>query len=59
MTLVWFIVWLIWNAVGDHEPLIADPVNFWLGALIFAIAVDLSGHHAARKRSRSDGVSEP
>ena len=31
MTLVWFFVWLIWNAVGDHEPLIANPVNFWLG----------------------------
>ncbi len=42
MTMLWFFVWLIWNLVGDEEPLLLDPVNFWMGALIFAIAVDLS-----------------
>jgi hypothetical protein len=50
MTLIWFVVWFIWNAVGDHEPLVASPVNFWLGTLILAIAMDLGGHHAAGKR---------
>lgn len=50
MTLIWFIVWLIWNTIGDHEPLTADPVNFWAGSLIFAIAVDLGAHHAAGGR---------
>lgn len=50
MTLIWFIVWLIWNTVGDTEPLTADPVNFWAGSLIFAIAVDLGGHHADPRR---------
>ena len=52
MTLVWFFVWFVWNLVGDHEPLVANPVNFWLGSLIFAVAVDLGGHHAAGKRGR-------
>lgn len=52
MTLVWFFVWFICNLVGDHEPLVANPVNFWLGSLIFAVAVDLGGHHAAGKRRR-------
>ena len=43
MTFVWLIVWLIWDLVGDEEPLLLDPVNFWTGALIFAVAVDLGG----------------
>ena len=50
MTLVWFVVWLIWNNVGDHEPLVVDPVNWWAGTLILAVALDLSGSHAARAR---------
>ena len=24
MTLVWFVVWLIWNTLGEHEPLLVD-----------------------------------
>ena len=52
MTIIWFVVWIIWNAIGDNEPLIADPVNFWLGALIFAVALDLGGHHASGGRRR-------
>jgi hypothetical protein len=27
MTLIWFVVWLISNVIGDHEPLLFDPVN--------------------------------
>jgi hypothetical protein len=46
MTFVWFIVWLIWDLIGDEEPLLLDPVNFWTGALIFAVAVDLGGAQA-------------
>lgn len=55
MTLIWFIVWLIADNVGDREPLIFDPVNFWVGALILAIAIDLGSHHASSqvRRSRS------
>jgi hypothetical protein len=46
MTLIWFIVWVIANNVGGHEPLLLDPVNFWVGALIVCIALDLSAAHA-------------
>ena len=46
MTLVWFVIWLIWNTVGDNEPLTFDPVNFWAGTLRFAVAVDLGADHA-------------
>ena len=46
MTIVWFIVWLIWNLIGDKEPLTFDPVNWWAGALLFAVALDLGRQHA-------------
>ena len=35
MTLLWFFVWLIWDLVGDEEPLTFDPVNWWAGSLLF------------------------
>ncbi|HZC69675.1 MAG TPA: hypothetical protein VE442_03165 [Jatrophihabitans sp.] len=46
MTLVWFIVWLIANNVGGHEPLLFNPVNAWAATLILAIALDLGAAHA-------------
>jgi hypothetical protein len=50
VTLLWFVIWLLWNLVGDNEPLTFDPVNFWAGALLFAIALDLGGGHAHARR---------
>lgn len=55
MTLLWFVVWLIANIAGDSAPLRFDPVNWWAGALLFALALDLSRQHAPtldRSRSR-------
>jgi hypothetical protein len=52
MTLIWFIVWLIADNVGGHEPLLLDPVNAWTATLILVIALDLSAAHA-RGGSRS------
>lgn len=46
MTLLWFIVWLIANNIGGHEPLLLDPVNAWAATLILAIALDLGAAHA-------------
>ena len=46
MTLVWFVLWLAWDIVGDREPLSFDPVNFWAGAALLAVAIDLGGSHA-------------
>jgi hypothetical protein len=42
MTLLWFLAWLIFDLVGDREPLVFDPVNFWAGALLLSLAVDVS-----------------
>ena len=46
MTLIWFVIWLIANTVGDHAPLEFDPVNIWAGTLMLAVALDLSRQHA-------------
>lgn len=46
MTLVWFVVWLIANVIGDKETLAFDPVNWWTGALLLAVALDLGRQHA-------------
>ena len=46
MTLLWFVVWLIWDLVGDREPLDFAPVNFWAGWLLLALALDLARQHA-------------
>ena len=46
MTLVWFAVWLIANLVGDKEPITFDPVNWWAGTLLLAVALDLGRQHA-------------
>ena len=46
MTLIWFIVSFIANIVGDHEPLLFNPVNVWAGTLLLTVALDLSRQHA-------------
>jgi hypothetical protein len=46
VTIIWFIIWLIANNIGGHEPLLFNPVNAWAATLIFAIALDLSAAHA-------------
>ena len=46
MTLIWFVVWLIANSIGDNEALTFDPVNMWAGALLLAAALDLGRQHA-------------
>jgi hypothetical protein len=46
MTLVWFVIWLIANNVGDREPLEFAPVNIWAGTLILVAALDLARQHA-------------
>jgi hypothetical protein len=41
MTFLWFVIWFVADRIGDREPLLLDPVNFWLGALILALALDV------------------
>lgn len=47
MTLLWFVVWLISDLIGDREQLALAPVNWWTGALLLAVALDLARKHAA------------
>ena len=57
MTFLWFVVWLIWNVVGDEEPLTFDPVNWWAGTFLLALALDLGRQHARRSRGSSGGAT--
>jgi hypothetical protein len=59
VTLIWFVIWLIANTIGDHEPLVVDPVNWWAGTLILTVALDLGRQHAPgltrpREQGRKD-----
>ena len=56
MTLIWLIIWLFFDKIGDHEPLLLDPVNVWTWTLILEIALDLGRQHApkiVRREERS------
>jgi hypothetical protein len=58
VTLIWFVIWLISDLVGDDEPLTFDPVNWWTGTLLLAIALDLGRQHAPGLPSKDrDGDS--
>lgn len=57
MTVIWFIVSLIANNVGGHEPLTLDPVNAWMATLILAIALDLGASHAHGKGSADRDIA--
>jgi hypothetical protein len=48
VTLIWFVIWLIADVLGDTAPLVFDPVNWWAGTLLLAIALDLGRQHASR-----------
>jgi hypothetical protein len=50
VTLIWFVVWFVCNVVGDREPLVFDPVNWWAGTLLLAVAIDLASRHAVAAR---------
>jgi len=42
MTLLWFVIWLSSDLIGDNEVLTLDPVNGWAATLILVAALDLS-----------------
>jgi hypothetical protein len=52
MTLIWFVVWLIADVIGDREPLSFNPVNWWAGTLLVTVALDLARQHTT-------GVAKP
>lgn len=56
MTGRWLLIWLIADLIGDREPLLVDPLNWWTATLILAVALDLGRQHAPElgKRERRD-----
>ena len=42
MTIIWFVVWLVANNIGDHEALRFDPLNWWAATLLLVIALDIN-----------------
>ena len=42
MTILWFVVWLVADLIGDRESLHFDPVNWWSATLLAAVAIDLN-----------------
>jgi hypothetical protein len=52
VTILWFIVWLIANNIGDHEPLRFDPLNWWAATLILTIALDINRPQVLTRRGK-------
>lgn len=50
MTILWFVVWLVADRIGDHEPLLFDPLNWWAATLLLAIALDVNRPQVAGRR---------
>lgn len=51
MTLLWFLIWFVWDVIGDPEPLTFSPaVNWWAGSFMFVVAIDLAGIQALKAR---------
>ena len=46
MTFLWFLVWFVASLFDDWKPLTFDPINFWAGTFLFAVALDLGRQHA-------------
>jgi hypothetical protein len=51
MTVLWFVIWFVCDRVGDREPLLFDPVNWWTGTLLAAVALDLARQHVPERAS--------
>ena len=52
MTIIWFVVWLIANNIGDHEPLLFNPLNVWTATLLLAIALDINRPQVLPRRHK-------
>jgi hypothetical protein len=49
MTIIWFVVWLVADHIGDRERLHFDPVNMWAALLVLAIALDVNRPQLGRR----------
>jgi hypothetical protein len=42
VTIVWFVVWLVADRIGDREAVLFDPLNIWAATLVLAVALDVN-----------------
>jgi hypothetical protein len=56
MTLVWFVIWLVADLIGDEAPLTFDPVNGWAATLILAAGLDRASQHAPEVGRKRGGL---
>jgi len=54
VTIVWFVIWLVADKIGDREPLIFNPVNVWAATLMLTVALDINRPQVIRRRGRSN-----
>jgi hypothetical protein len=52
MTIIWFVVWLVANNIGDHEALRFDPLNWWAATLLLVIALDINRPQVLPRRGK-------
>jgi hypothetical protein len=52
VTVIWFVVWLVADMVGDREPLLFDPPNWWAATLLLAIALDINRPQVMARRGK-------
>jgi hypothetical protein len=50
MSVIWFVIWVICDLVGDRESLSFDPVNLWAATLIAAVALDVNRTQVLSRR---------
>jgi hypothetical protein len=50
MTVIWFVVWLVADLIGDRETLLFNPLNWWAATLLLAIAVDINRPQVMKRR---------
>ena len=56
MTLLWFVVWLIADRIGDSEALTFDPVNAWAATLVLALGLDVNRPSGFPRREDRDSA---
>jgi hypothetical protein len=52
MSVIWFVIWLVANNIGDQEPLRFDPVNVWAGTLLLAVVLDINRPQIPKRRTK-------
>ena len=52
MTVIWFVIWLFADLIGDRAPLRFDPMNVWAATLILAIALDVNRPPITPRKNR-------